>query len=390
MSPLRIATFITVLTLLSALLHRYLWARLVRDPGLPPTLHTGLTALFVALWLLIPATMIASRLLPRAQATTFAYIGYGWMGLVFYLFVLTGLADLVRLGFWGAGVVAGGPVLTDDRRAAFDRMAALATTGFAAALAGWGFYSAGRPLDVVKVKVPVKGLDPRLVGFRIVQISDIHVGPTIGKGFVEAIVAKVNGLDADLVALTGDLVDGSVDELGPLVAPLAGLKSRHGHFFTTGNHEYYSGALNWERFLPTLGFKVLRNEHVRISHGGALLQLAGTDDWSAFRFGHGHGEDIAKAVAGRDPQAPLVLMAHQPKSVLEAMKHSIDVQLSGHTHGGQIMPFNWLVRFDQPHVAGLQAFGDTQLYVSRGTGYWGPPMRVGAPAEVTLIELVAA
>jgi predicted MPP superfamily phosphohydrolase len=190
-----------------------------------------------------------------------------------------------------------------------------------------------------------------------------------------------------VVVVTGDLVDGSVDRLRHAVAPLVELKARHGCFFVTGNHEYYSGAVAWCRHLTTLGLRVLRNERVEIGRDGCVFDLAGIDDYSAHGFGHGHGADLARAVEGRDRSRALVLLAHQPRAVAEAQRHGVDLQLSGHTHGGQIWPFHLLVRLQQPVVSGLVKLGQTFLYVSNGTGYWGPPMRLGAPAEVTEIVL---
>jgi len=220
-----------------------------------------------------------------------------------------------------------------------------------------------------------------------VQITDVHVGPTIGKDFIEEIVRTANAENADCVVITGDLVDGSVAELGPLVAPLKNLQAKDGVYFVTGNHEYYSGADEWLAFLPTLGIRVLRNERVSLREG---LDLAGVDDHSARGFGRGHGTDLEKALGDRDVSRALVLLAHQPKTILDAIDYAIDLQLSGHTHGGQIWPWGYAVRLDQPHVAGLSRHGGAHIYVSRGTGYWGPPMRIGAPAEITRIELVPA
>jgi hypothetical protein len=191
------------------------------------------------------------------------------------------------------------------------------------------------------------------------------------------------------VAITGDLVDGSVDELREQVAPLASLKSRQGVYFVTGNHEYYAGVNEWLAHLPTLGVRVLRNERVAVGDGTHTFDLAGVDDWSA-RGMPGHGPDLARAVEGRDAARELVLLAHQPRAIHEAAKHGVGLQLSGHTHGGQIWPWNFAVKLQQPYVAGLARHSkDTQLYVSRGTGYWGPPMRLGAPAEITRIRLRA-
>jgi hypothetical protein len=239
------------------------------------------------------------------------------------------------------------------------------------------------------VRVAIDRLTKAKSGYRIVQISDVHVGPTIGRDFIEGIVARINALKPDLVAITGDLVDGSVHELAEHVAPLAKLQAKDGVFFVTGNHEYYSGAEAWIAHLGKLGVRVLRNEHVRIG-GDEGFDLAGIDDASAHGMVNGHGADLHKALAGRDASRACVLLAHQPRGIELADTLGVDLQLSGHTHGGQMIPWNFLVRLQQPFVAGLHKLARAQIYVSRGTGYWGPPMRVGAPSEITEIELVPA
>jgi predicted MPP superfamily phosphohydrolase len=212
----------------------------------------------------------------------------------------------------------------------------------------------------------------------------VHVGPTLGREFIEELVARTNAENPDIVAITGDLVDGSVEQLREHVAPLAKLRAKHGVYFVTGNHEYYSGVDEWIGELGRIGVKVLRNERVSLADG---LDLAGVDDHSAKQMRDDHGPDLGRALAGRDTSRALVLLAHQPRAIHEAAKHGVDLQLSGHTHGGQIWPWNFMVRLQQPYVAGLVKHGDTQLYVSSGTGYWGPPMRLGTTPEITKIVL---
>jgi len=235
--------------------------------------------------------------------------------------------------------------------------------------------------------VSLARLPPALSGTRIVHLSDVHVGPTIQRAFIETIVAQCNALAADLIVITGDLVDGSVEELREHVAPLSSLRAKYGVFFVTGNHEYYSGAADWCGELERLGVRVLRNERVSIGDETASFDLAGVDDHSAHRFGNGHGEDLPKALRGRDLSRELVLLAHQPRTIFEAQAHGVGLQLSGHTHGGQLWPWTYLVRLQQPVVAGLARFGNSLVYVSCGTGYWGPPMRLGAPSEIAELTL---
>jgi len=194
-----------------------------------------------------------------------------------------------------------------------------------------------------------------------------------------------------MVAVTGDLVDGTVQELAHHVAPLAQLNSRHGTFFVTGNHEYYSGAHAWVDELRRLGLRVLMNEHVLLQHGDAALALAGVADFSAHHFDPSHRSDPHAAIAGVPDHAGVrVLLAHQPRSAAVAAQAGFHLQLSGHTHGGQFLPWTWFVRLQQPFTAGLNRWQDLWVYTSRGTGYWGPPKRLGAPSEITHLRLVAA
>jgi predicted MPP superfamily phosphohydrolase len=257
-----------------------------------------------------------------------------------------------------------------------------------AALAGFAVWSAGRGPKVKDVEVPMAKLPPGADGMTIVQLTDIHVGPTIGREYIEELVRRTNALEPDVIAITGDLVDGSVAQLGEAVAPLAQLRARYGVYFVTGNHEYYAGAVSWVRYLETLGIRVLRNERVTIGDGEHVIDLAGVDDWHA--TGGGHGPDLPRALAGRDRRRACVLLAHQPKQIGEAAALGVDLQLSGHTHGGQIWPFGYLVYLQQPYIAGLVRHAGAWLYVSRGSGWWGPPMRLNAPSEITRVVLRAA
>jgi predicted MPP superfamily phosphohydrolase len=229
-------------------------------------------------------------------------------------------------------------------------------------------------------------LPRELDGTVIVQMSDIHVGPTIGRELIEDLVARSNALEPHLVAITGDLVDGSVENLRDQVAPLSQLKARWGVFFVTGNHEYYSGVTEWIDELGRLGVRVLRNERVAVADG---LDVAGVDDHSSRGMAPGHGPNLRRALAERDPRREVVLLAHQPRAIDEAAALDVGLQLSGHTHGGQLWPWNYFVRLQQPFVVGLDRRARTQIYTSPGTGYWGPPMRLGTRSEITKITLRA-
>ncbi len=379
MSISRILIFLVVVTAITFGWHHYLWIRLVRDPAWQAPWGTALRVVITGFGVAMPVSFLLLRVLPRSVSSPIMWATYIWMGLAFVMLFVALPLELPR---W---LLARSADADPSRRLAIARgfaaMVGLVGTGLSVA----GLRSVLAKVDVERVRVSLAKLPKELAGYTIVQISDVHVGPTIGRAFIEQLVDTINGLAPDMVVITGDLVDGSVADLGPFVAPLKDLRAKDGVYFVTGNHEYYSGVDEWLTFLGTLGVRVLRNERVPI-RGGAF-DLAGVDDHSAKGFGNGHGTDLVKALAGRDPARALVLLAHQPKTILAAVAHGIDLQLSGHTHGGQIWPWGYAVKLDQPHVAGLSRHGQATIYVSRGTGYWGPPMRVGAPAEITRLEL---
>ncbi len=261
--------------------------------------------------------------------------------------------------------------------------------GLALLATGLGFANARRRARIVRVRIPLADLPRDLHGFTIAQVSDVHVGRTIKRRYVEAIVRAVNELQPDLIAVTGDLVDGTVQDLAGHTAPLADLKARHGTFFVTGNHEYYSGERPWIAELERLGFRVLMNEHVVLTHRGVRIVVAGVTDFSAHHFDPAQRSDPQAAIAGAPADAGArVLLAHQPRTAPAAARAGFDLQLSGHTHGGQFWPWMFFVRLQQPFTAGLHRLGRMWIYISRGTGYWGPPKRFGAPSEITLLELV--
>nr|WP_078917888.1 metallophosphoesterase [Streptomyces sp. NRRL WC-3725] len=269
------------------------------------------------------------------------------------------------------------------RRLVVSRLLAGAVTTAAVATVGHGTYGVLRGPRVRRVTVPLAKLPRAANGFRIAVVSDIHLGPVLGRGFAQRVVDTVNATQPDLIAVVGDLVDGSVKNLGPAAAPLARLSARHGAYFVTGNHEYFSGAEQWIAEVRDLGLHPLQNARTELPY----FDLAGVNDVQG--ESEGKGPDFAKALDDRDPARACVLLAHQPVQIHEAVRHGVDLQLSGHTHGGQLWPGSLLAAAANPTVAGLDRYGDTQLYVSRGAGAWGPPTRVGAPSDVTVIELAA-
>jgi predicted MPP superfamily phosphohydrolase len=373
---------VLILSALSWLTHRYIWARLVRHPHWPQPWGSALTVAIVILAVLIPIAFMAMRSVPRAASGPISWVAYSWMGLLLYLFLLTVVSDAGR----GVAALLGALPSDPARRLFLSRAIAVGVAGASGLIGLGGAINVARGFAVRRVRVPLAKLPERASGYSIVQLTDVHVGPTIGRDFVQGVVRQANALEPDMIVITGDLVDGSVEELRDLVEPLRDLRAKDGVFFVTGNHEYYSGADAWIAHLTTLGIRVLRNERVDVR---GLFDLAGVDDSSSARMLAHHGQDVAKAMQGRDPSRAVVLLAHQPKAVHDARRAEVDLQLSGHVHGGQLIPFNWLARLDQPFVAGLHRLDRTWIYVSTGTGYWGPPMRVGPGAEITRIELVS-
>jgi len=377
---------IAVLLGLSAVLHLYIGLRIV--PALAQPVAAVLFAiLLVASTLLVPAGMFARRLVRHRLVDKVAAVGLFFMGLFSSLLVATFLRDVALL----LAALAHGFAPEAFSLPQFSRWSARLVVIAAGVVTLLGLWNARRIARVVTVEVPVRDLPQALRGFTIVQISDVHVGPTIRQRYVEGIVEAVNRLQPDVVAITGDLVDGSVAELGGHVAPLARLTAREGSFFVTGNHEYYSGAGPWIAELTRLGIRVLHNEHVVIQRSDAKLVLAGVPDYGAGHFDEAHRSDPKAAIAGAPADAKVkVLLAHQPRTAPAAQRAGFDLQLSGHTHGGQFLPWNFFVRFQQPFTAGLHRLGQLWIYVSRGTGYWGPPKRFGAPSEITQLRLVTA
>jgi predicted MPP superfamily phosphohydrolase len=352
------------------------------------------SGLLFAICVLILGSVRPRRIENRRFAGLLAWTGLLAMGFFSTVFVLTLLRDLLlslayllARGLYAAPAsvlakFASNPLLATD--------SAAGVLGLAAVMTLIGLRLARRP-RVVRVDVPIADLPAAFAGFSIAQISDLHVGPTIKRRFVEHIVARVNALGADVIAVTGDLVDGTVEALAAHTAPLSALAAPLGVYFVTGNHEYYSDERAWSKEIARLGLRVLKNEHVILNRGGARLLLAGVTDYGAHHFDPAERSDPDAALIGAPVGAsPRILLAHQPSSARDAAAAGFDLQISGHTHGGQFWPWTFFVRYFQPFTAGLERLGDLWVYVSRGTGYWGPPNRFGSPSEITLLRLVPA
>jgi hypothetical protein len=381
MAAMRIRRLIPVIIL--GLLHVYIGVRLLPDLASSPGVRVGGALLLVVSCALMLAGLMSRSMQPRAVADRVATVGLLAMSLFSSLFVFTLLRDLVLL----LAIVA----LPARHVHLLVMVTAQVVVGLATFVTLVGFAGARRRARIVSVEVPLANLPLALQGFSIAQISDVHVGSQIKQKYVDAIVDAVNGLDPDLIAVTGDLVDGSVHDLSSHIAPLGRLSARHGAFVVTGNHEYYSGERAWTAEFRRLGLHVLLNEHVVVRHGGSPLVVAGVTDYSAHHFDPEQRSDPVAALWGAPADAGAkILLAHQPRSAAAAATAGFDLQLSGHTHGGQFWPWNLFVRFQQPFTAGLHRLNHLWIYISRGTGYWGPPNRFGAPSEITLLRLVAA
>ncbi|MGW0435275.1 metallophosphoesterase [Micromonospora sp. NPDC003197] len=431
--------FVAAVTVITGLIHLYLWKRLVQDTTRRGRGRRIGAFVIVTLGLLILATLVGTRM----GLHWLAWPGYLWLAIMFYLLVLLAVLEVPMLvaklvlrrrtatrtpavqpaaepvaepaaalaeepalepalvggtGGTAAAVPPPPPAPVEappadhdpSRRLLLARGAAIFAGLTAAGITGYGVRTALAPPQVDRVQIPLAKLPRSMDGLRIATVSDIHIGPLAGRAHTERIVSVINRLDADIVAVVGDLVDGTVAELGGAAAPLRDLRAKHGSYFVTGNHEYYSGVEEWVVEVDRLGLRVLQNERQEIQARGGVLDLAGVNDPAGEGLGFAAGPDFAAALGDRDTIRPVVLLAHQPIQVHEAAKHGVDLQLSGHTHGGQMMPFNLLVGLQQPVTAGHATIDGTQVYVTNGAGFWGPPVRVGAPPQVTLVELRSA
>ena len=369
--------FLAVMVGVTLSLHWYIGLRLFDDAGLQrPWSTIGWVWLF-AMYGSIFVGFIGGRLFPRRLARLSQWVGFVWMGAFGLLVAGFALSDL-------ALALASLVTPTAGWRGAREAIV-LSVVGPALV---WGFIVARAP-RLKQVSISIAGLHPDLDGFRLVQLSDVHLGETLDRRFARRLVKQVNALDADAVVITGDLVDGSVARLKDEVLPMGELQSRHGTFFVTGNHEYYSGASSWMAECARLGMTVLHNTHRVLMRGEGQLVLAGVPDVEGARFAESHRPDVTAAFSGAPPGAPRVLLSHQPRFAKAAASANVALMLSGHTHGGQMFPFMAFVRLQQPVVGGLHEIAGVLTYTSVGTGYWGPPFRVGTWGEVTLVTLRA-
>jgi uncharacterized protein len=355
------------------------WTLFVSGARWPAAVVAAGTVLSLGTLLAFPALMVAGH--GQRHLDWAARIGDTILGVVSILFSWAIIGNVL-----GVGLAIGG--VTDQARS---RIVAAAVAVVSLVLAVWGYVEAMRVPRVRRVDVTIPRLGAGLDGVTVVLLTDTHYGPIDRARWSIRVVDAVNILDADIVCHTGDIADGTVERRRAQVAPLGEVRAKLARAYVTGNHEYFSEAQGWLDYMRELGWEALHNRHVVVERGGARLVVAGVDDRTAAASGlRGHHADHAAALAGADPLLPVLLLAHQPKQVDSAVVHGVDLQISGHTHGGQIWPFHYLVRLDQPVVQGLSRHSErTQLYTSRGTGFWGPPLRVFAPSEITLLTVRA-
>lgn len=377
--------FLLIALLVVAVLHAYVWKRLVLDTARTPRVRKVGTIALAVLAVLLIAALILPRRIGLDAARWIVWPGYLWFAVLFYLFVVLLVLEIPR---FVANRWPKAKATDSSRRLFLARGAAVVAAVAAPATVGAGMVSALSAPEVKRFTVPIRRLDPTFGGFRIAVVSDIHLGPILGRSHTERLVRMINETRPDLVAMVGDLADGTVEELGHAAEPLRDLVSREGTFFVTGNHEYYSGHQQWITELERLGLHYLRNARAPITRAGKTFDLAGITDITGKSFDD--APDVVGALRGRDETKPAVLLAHQPIQVTDAARAGVDLQLSGHTHGGQLYPFHHVVGLAQPAVSGLSKVDDTWLYVTNGAGFWGPPVRVGAAPDITVLELVSA
>ncbi len=361
--------------------HWYIGLRLIRDAGWPAAVQPVLWMLLWAAFGSIFAGFLGGRLLPRPLARVLQWVGFIWMGMFGLLFTTSAATDLA---FFLAGHVA-------PRGPEWGRAQAVTVLVLVVPALVWGFLVARRTPPVERTTIPIKGLGKAFDGLKIVQLTDIHIGETLDRRFLKRVVDQVNALKPDLVVVTGDAIDGPLTKLRDEVAGFGELRGRLGSFYVTGNHEYYHGAAAWIAEFQRLGLKPLLNAHVVLEQGGDKLVLGGVPDVEGARFSANHAPSVEAAFAGAPPlaEAPRILLAHQPLFAKRAGGQGVQLMLSGHTHGGQIFPFMFLVRLQQPVISGFRELFGVPVYTSRGTGYWGPPFRVGPSSEIAELTLKA-
>jgi len=388
--------FLIVVVFVMTILYGYVGARVIAPFDIS---GAGLFIYWSLIVLLavapIAGLIIRSRGLENPLTDILLWIGFIGMG----LFSLAFVAFIIRDLGWVTGTLSfkilkslsnssTGNIQMDPGRRQFLLMSMnLGIVGVSSLLGGIGLFQAMRKATIVTQNIAISNLPPEFHGLTIAQISDLHIGPTIKAEYAQTVVDQVNALKPDLIFFTGDMVDGSVKSLSEDVEPLRQLKSKYGTYFVTGNHEYYSGAEQWVEKVAELGMTNLHNEHRILEIDGARLAIAGVTDLMAHHTIKAHQTDPYQAMRGIPDELPTIMLAHQPGTAELTGELPIDLMVCGHTHGGQYIPFNFAVARAHKYSAGLYQHGNMQVYVNSGTGYWGPPLRLGVPSEITLFKL---
>ena len=383
--------FFSVVTIIVLLVHYYLWLRLVKDTGLNGLYKDIGTYFLIICSISFPIALIMDKMTSLKYSFPLLWFAYLWLGTIMLLFFLLFSIDIIKFLFYIFSKLTstGNETVNIEKRAFISKTIASVTLSSVFIAAGIGVKNYYSKAIVKRYKVLLKGLPKVFKGFNIVQISDLHLGQMMKGSTLEQIVDQVNSLKPDIVAITGDLADGSAVKLLQEASSLKKLKAAKGVFFVTGNHEYYNGVEEWTSVIEKMGIQILNNQNIKIKKQDDYFYLAGVTDHEGKRFGKEHAADFSKALSGLENNETKILLAHQPIAVKKASKYGTDLVLAGHTHGGQIWPFNYLVYLQQPYLKGFYDYNGTKLYVNQGTGCWGPPLRLGSENEITQIILDA-
>ncbi|MGB3369927.1 MAG: metallophosphoesterase [Rhodococcus sp. (in: high G+C Gram-positive bacteria)] len=378
---IRLLAFGTFLALVALLLH----LRYVRATRLPRPYSIAADAVLVVTWILALIGTGSGELFDPKWSRLPAFVGLSWLAVVLYLVLGTLAVGIVTFGIRLVMAARRRESVAVRLRVTRIGSAVVATASVAAV--AYGLIEAAHP-KVTDTTVALDRLPTEFDGTRVALVSDLHVGPARGAGFVQKVVDEVNAQSPDIVVLDGDLIDGTVELVGSDLAPLAELSAPLGVFAVSGNHEFYAGdGGEWLDLIQTLGVTVLRNELQPVTISGATIDIAGINDATAPAP---YEPNLAAALDGRDPDRFVMLLAHQPLQAFEASDLGVDFQMSGHTHAGQMWPLRYLVPLQQPSIEGLDTVGETALYTTRGAGAWGPPVRVAAPPEIAMLQLVSS
>ncbi|MBF0443259.1 MAG: metallophosphoesterase [Oligoflexales bacterium] len=386
----RFISFMIAAFLMSFLMHYYVWHRVIKITALPRMIFLTFSGIIWSLFIALPLSMGIGRYFFSSDTGFFVLnLSFIWLGILYFLVMVLFIFECVYWAYYILFRILDLSFLEKKMYLIVKRVFAISSVLIATIGVSSGIHEVRKDVDVKQVKVKLPRFPESLGGFKIIQISDFHIGMPLSKrDTVETVVKKINDLNPDLVVLTGDIVDGSVPTLKDIVAPIRNLKTKYGVFLATGNHEYYASAPDWIDEFSSLGIRMLLNESIVIGNQGAAFELAGIPDYNADKIMKTHEVDLGRTFKDHNPDLTTILISHQPKIIYDLDKYDVGLVLSGHTHGGQIWPWGLLVHLTQPYIKGLHKYkGRTQVYVSQGTGYWGPPMRIGTKAEITLITI---